>query len=244
MQLTPNEFTKKLNAFSEMLKETHHLHAENIVRLGKMQKELAAANKILMDNLTLPTMEESEDLIQKQKLLIQEQVRLCKSFEITCKTQRPIFQQFIDDTNLQLGMFSSHWGGYIEWLGVQYMLATLKRDYAVHTTIQKFKRWWHKSRNVEIDLLAISNTHLYVVEVKSQLKEETFLQMLTILEKIKDHLPEYGHLKIQPIFMCVDTDEQLIRTSLMGGIWILRYIGVDNVINTQANSFEWLRKDL
>ena len=161
--------------------------------------------------------------------------------ENQAKTFGAIFQNAIDDTNFQLGMLGTHWGGYLEQIGVQFMLNTLRADYGVHTSFQKFKRFWHKTRNVEIDLLALNDTTAYVVEVKNQLKETSFIQMLATLDKIKEKVPEYAHLKIQPVFVCIHAEEPIIKTATMSNLWIVRYKGFDR--DRPIDSFEWMRKD-
>jgi hypothetical protein len=238
----PNElFTNRLGAFIELLKDTQKRHAEYTLRLGEWQKNMLDENS-RMQRLAAVKLELNEvsDYDQQQEFF-QQQIEDAKEFEKAAKAFRTIFQRHIDDTNFQLGMYSSHWGGYIEGLGVQYMLNTLRKEHGVHTSFQKFKRYWHKSKNVEIDLLAVSDTHAYIVEVKNQLKEETFVQMLKILDKIKEKVPEYAHLKMRPVFVCMHAEEKIIRTATMGGLWILRYKGFDR--DSPIDSFEWLRKD-
>jgi len=233
MKEMQEKFIPRLNRFSELLKETYSFHIENILRLDAVQKDLLAAKNRLQDQEQLTAVLPDTSVA---KYLAE-----CSDFEKSIKAWQTLFHKHITDTNLQLGLLSSHWGGYIEHIGVQFMLGTLKREYKVHTTFQKFKRWWHKSRNVEIDLLAISDTHAYVVEVKNQLKEETFKQMLVILEKIKEKVPEYEHLIIQPVFICVHADSAVVNTGKMSGLWIVRYKGFDR--ENPVDEFEWLRKD-
>lgn len=234
------EFIPKMNEFIELLKETSRLHAENITRLSAFQNELSTENERLTKAIKKQQLE-MDDKGYKLSHLLEHQLKACAEFKEAVNESRAAFQHLINDTNQQLGKFSSYWGGYIETIGVFYMLNTLKKEYGVHTTFQKFKRWWNKSRNVEIDLLAISDTHAYIIEVKNQLKEETFKQMLTVLEKIKEKIPEYNHLKLQPVFICMHAEEKIVQTSTMGGIWVIRYKGFDP--SDPKDEFEWLRKD-
>ena len=238
----PNEiFITRLSAFMEMLKDTHKVHVEHIVRLGEWQKKLMDENTQIQKQAAIELELSKMPGYPQPVEFFQQQIEDAREFEKAAKAFRTIFQQHIDDTNFQLGMYSTHWGGYIEALGVQYMLTTLRRDHGVHTSFQKFKRFWHKSKNVEIDLLAISDTHAYIVEVKNQLKEDTFIQMLKILDKIKEKVPEYAHLQLRPVFVCIHAEEQIVRSATLGGVWIVRYTGFDR--ESPIDSFEWLRKD-
>lgn len=233
-------FIPRLNEFTELLKLAYARHAETIVELGDMQKELLDKNGKLREDLkALYDVKKYSDPQVANRLANLLTYTSCWRASVT--EERQAFQLFIRRTNEQLGSFSSHWGSYLESLGVQYMLNSLKKDHGVHTSIQKFKRWWHKSRNVEIDLLALSDTHAYVVEVKNNLKEETFKQMLTVLDKIREKIPEYAHLRLQPVFVCMHAEEKIVQTSLMGGIWIVRYCGFDP--DNPKDEFVWLRKD-
>lgn len=240
MNLMKESFIPRLNEFTELLKAAHALHADNIKRLGAWQKELYDENEKLRQQLK-SQYAEHQYRNPAGTNAIAKQLSYTNSFKEASKEGREYFQQLLQDTNEQLGSFSSHWGSYIEALGVQFMLGELKRDHQVHTTIQKFKRWWHKSRNVEIDLLALSDTHAYIVEVKNQLKEDTFKQMLTVLEKIREKVPEYAHLQMQPVFVCVHAEEKMINTTTMSGVWIIRYKGFDPI--DPQHEFEWLRRD-
>ncbi len=234
------DFVPRLNQFTELLKAAYQLHAKQIKQLGTWQTQLLGENEKLREQLK----KQYDDQHYKNAAAantVAKHLSATDTFKEKAAEVRTVFQQLVQQANEQLGSFSSHWGSYIENLGVQYMLALLKKEYQVHTTIQKFKRWWHKSRNVEIDLLAVSDTHAYVVEVKNQLKEETFKQMLTMLEKIREKVPEYAHLQIQPVFICVHAEEAIINTTVMSGVWIIRYRGFDT--DDPKDEFEWLRKD-
>ncbi|MEQ1678586.1 MAG: DUF234 domain-containing protein [Chitinophagaceae bacterium] len=240
MKEMTEDFVPRLNQFTELLKAAYQLHAKQIKQLGAWQTQLKDENKKLQEQLK-KQYDEQQYKNANAANTVAKHLSATDTFKEKATEVRAVFQELVQQANEQLGGFSSHWGGYIENLGVQYTLAMLKKDYQVHTSIQKFKRWWHKSRNVEIDLLGISDTHLYVVEVKNQLKEDTFKQMLTVLEKIKEKVPEYAHLQIQPVFICVHAEEPLINTTVMSGVWIIRYRGFDN--DDPKEEFEWLRKD-
>jgi Archaea bacterial proteins of unknown function len=241
MENMTTDFIPRLNDFSELMKLNNRLHAEHIVKLGNALKNLRSEYLLLKQQV-------GEDLKSKEvvnnRALHAEMTQFlayCTEFEKQSKIFRELFQQSINATNLQLGMISSHWGGYLEQIGVQYMLNVLKKEYGVHTSFQKYKKYWLKNHNVEIDLLALSDKCAYVVEVKNQLKEQTFIQMLTIIDKIRDKFPEYKRLKIQPVFVCIHATDDMVKTAIMGNLWMVRYKGFDR--ENPEDNFEWLRKD-
>lgn len=240
MKAMKEDFVPRLNEFTELMKEAYALHADNIKRLGNWQKEIYDENQKLREELKqLHQVHQYKNSAGANS--IAKQLSLTAAFKEAARESRTAFQEMVEISNKHLGGLSSHWGSFLETFAVQYLLNTLKREYGVHTTFQKFKRWWHKSRNVELDLLAISDTHAYVAEVKNQLKEDTFKQMLTSLEKIKEKIPEYAHLKLQPVFVCVHAEEAVVKTTTMSGVWIIRYCGLDQ--ENGKEEFEWLRKD-
>jgi hypothetical protein len=245
MQEEMNErFVPRINRFIELLKEARQMHAAHIMRLKNWQIELKRENNLLINQLK--TEIEEETYIADKELIYTKMLNnltYCKDFEKYVNSFRGTFQEYIDDLNVGLGTLSNHWGGYIETLGVQYMLHTLRNAFGVHTSFQKFERSWHKDKKkVEIDLLALSDTHAYVVEVKSQLREDTFTQMLYILDKIYNKIPEYNHLKIQPVFVCTYAEEAIVHSTTLSGLWIVRYN--DFTLDNPRQNFEWLRKDV
>jgi hypothetical protein len=234
-------FLPKLNAFTEQLKEAHLQHAAHVEELTALLKDLKLENDLMRKHIEVQSVLNPASITEQFKAQMQQHLENLGRLENHAKTFGTIFQNVIDDTNLQLGMLATHWGGYLEQIGVHFMLNTLKADYGVHTSFQKFKRFWQKTRNVEIDLLALSDTTAYVVEVKNQLKEASLKQMLTTLEKIKEKVPEYSHLKIQPVFVCIHAEDQYVKAVTMANLWVVRYKGFDRI--RPIDSFEWLRKD-
>ncbi|MFM2224170.1 MAG: hypothetical protein RJA07_372 [Bacteroidota bacterium] len=242
MENMTENFIPKLNAFTELLKEVNQQQINHAKELSNWLKDLKIECDLMKKQLELQVVLNPDIANTPQfQALNNEYINHCKEFEKHIAAFRVIFQNSIDDTNFQLGMLGTHWGGYIEQIGVQFMLNTLRSEHGVHTSFQKFKRYWNKSRNVEIDLLALSDTTAYVVEVKNQLKDTSFMQMLKILDKLKEKVPECANLKIQPVFVCVHAEEQIIRAGVMANIWIVRYKGFDRTY--PMDSFEWLRKD-
>lgn len=241
MKHMEEDFLPLLNAFSERLKETNRIHAAHIVEQGTI---LTTFKEELNELNNAVSMEHKKALVDDEPALVarmEAYLSLCAELERSFKAYRYLFNQQINDNNLQLGMFSTMWGGYIEQLAVQYVTNLLRSEHQVHTLMPRFKRFWHKTRNVEVDLLAMSDTHAYILEVKNQLKEEAFKQMLTILDKLKEHMPMVTVLKLQPVFVCVHATDQMVNTATMSGIWVLRYKGFD--AEKPEHSFEWLRKD-
>jgi hypothetical protein len=194
VEIMHEQFVPQLNEFIELLKKTQTMHVDYIVKLSDLQKELRYENEKLKKSWQL---EDKPVLVNEGEFLefIQKQVQYCQDLEKQLKLFRGFYKDHIEDTNLMLGRVSNHWGGYIESIGVQYLLNYLRKNHQAHTFIEKFKRYWHKSRNIEIDLLALSNSHVYHVEVKTHLKSEFLIPLQVNLSKFKENVLEYSHLE-------------------------------------------------
>ena len=235
-------FIPRLNEFTEMLKDVNKQHANNIVSVGEQLKHLNHSIEIMKTELKAVKI--FQKINNKEKELTDPYEKLeenIKIFEQHIKAYRSIFQNHISDTNQMLGRISGHWGGYVEQVGVEYILNLLRENYGVHTWYQKFKRYWHKSKNVELDLVALSDTHAYIVEVKNQLRPEIINQILSSQDKIKEHLPELEKLQKQSVVMCVHANDEIIINMLKcANVWILKYIGFDNDKQTKV-AWEWIQ---
>jgi len=234
-------FIPNLNEFSKMFKEIQSLHVKHIVDLSEQQKFIREDLKDLRKDLEIES--------KKQQLNDVNIEQTPKYIEIENKIQtsekhiaafRQIYQQYIKDTNTLLGRVSNHWGGYIEQVGVEFILNILRNDYGVHTWYQKYKKYWHKSKNVELDLVAFNDTHVYIIEVKNILKPEAIKQVLTSLDKIKEHVPELNHLIKQPVILCLHADEELLRMFTLANIWVMKYAGFED--ENPGNDWIWLHR--
>jgi hypothetical protein len=229
------KFVPTLNQFTVLLKQNYALHLEHIRHL-----ELNANALISQLKTTIEVVKENDTTEINQLLNVPDYVGHLKILQRQINDTKQDYWTYIKATNTMLGSFSNHWGGYIENIGVQYLLNLLRMEYGVHTTIQKYKRWWHKSKNVEIDVVGLSDTHLFIGEVKNQLKEESLKQLFTILEKIKEKVPEYANLQPQPIFVCVHAENTAIEICKTANIWVARYCGFD--AENPIDDFEWICK--
>lgn len=238
MKEMKTQFIPRFHAITELFKEVQKEHAAYIVNLSSRQKELAHAQRMLIAQLKLEAAANPVADTPEFKNQMETFLKGCQDFETSAKNFRLLFGQQIDDTNFALGSMSTLWGGYIENLGVNYISAFLRKEKQAHTFIHKYTRHYGKNKGFEMDLLALSDTHAFVLEVKNQLKPEGVMQVRSTIQKMDEHLPEYKHLIKQPILVCMQVDENEVDPAKIDGIWILRYKGFDR--EKPKNSFEWL----
>jgi hypothetical protein len=232
------KFEAYLNRFNTHLKEMTAHHVKYIRKMGDWQRELRIATDDFLHQVQVGAkrMEINDQADKIQSLL--PYGALGMQLEAAQKAFRKIFEQHIDETNKIFGAYSGHWGGYIENVGIQQALVYLQKNKEVHTSLQKFTRKMNKVR-VTIDLIALSETHCYIVDVKNQLKVEHFPAFDKNLYKLREIAPEYHHLIMQPILVCFHADPFMIDYMKDNqSVWILRYHGFDK--ENPQNTFSWL----
>jgi hypothetical protein len=232
------KFEAYLNRFNTHLKEMTADHVKYIRKLSEWQSELRKSTKDLIHEVQVGIKRaEINDENEKIQTLLNYGAISIQLEKAQIKYQT-IFHQHIDETNKIFGAYSSHWGNYIESVGVAAALTFLKKDKEIHTSLQKFTRHLNKTR-VTIDLLALSETHCYIVDVKNQLKVEHFQAIDKNLYKLRQIAPEYHHLMFQPILVCFHADPFMINYMAENKeVWILRYHGFDK--EEPKNMFSWL----
>ena len=80
-----------------------------------------------------------------------------------------------------------------------------------------------------------------MIEVKNQLKPEHLKQVLTTCEKIEAFFPELKSFKLQPIIMCINSDDEIIEEFSNKKIWVMQY--VENSENTTKSNWIWRYKE-
>ena len=218
-------FTTTLNEFSELHKEIRHQHALHILETQEQYKTLLIQYNQHLQNLdAMPNA-----LVYKEQ--IQSNIKQLKEAYL-------LFQNQIKITNEMLGTFSSHWGSYIEKIAVQYILQYLRANYGTQTFIQNFKQYWHKSSNVEIDLIAYNDDTAYIIEVKNQLKIEHLEQLEKIKTKLEENVLEFNYLKKQFILICLHCPIEIVALA-NPNIWIAQYNGKSK----DKQELEWMLKN-
>jgi hypothetical protein len=80
-------------------------------------------------------------------------------------------------------------------------------------------------RHLEIDVLSYANGALnaaYLVEVKSHPREETILQMQSLLQGFRDFFPEHRDKRLYGILAAVDLSPELRARALRAGLYVAR----------------------
>jgi hypothetical protein len=115
----------------------------------------------------------------------------------------------IEELGKQLGGLGQKFGGFTEGFGMDVV--------SVRNIARK------NGRSLEIDVLAYANrevNEVYVVEVKSHLREDGLQQMLRILREFHEFYPGQEDKKVYGILAAVDVPEDLQERVLSQGIYL------------------------
>jgi len=103
----------------------------------------------------------------------------------------------------------------------------------------------HKNgKDIELDVLAYANSNtneVYVVEVKSHLREEGIRQLQTIMTHFRSFFPEHNNKKLYGILAAVDMSDTLKNRVLSLGFYVAKIkedvFSLDTPANFKAKAF-------
>ena len=169
---------------------------------------------------------------QETGLQLKENARLQK------ETDRRLSKQ-LRELGKQIGGLGQKFGSFTEGLALPSMEKILRQRFRM-THVAPRVRVKKGRKNLELDVLAYSNTDVnkvFVVEVKSHLREEGLEQILQVLRVFFDFFPEHKDKTLHGILATVDAPENLLRKVREAGIYTAQ-IRDDNFLLTVPKSFK------
>jgi hypothetical protein len=128
----------------------------------------------------------------------------------------------IKELGKQLGGLGQKFGGFTEGMAFPSMQKILRKRFGMDVvSVRNIAR--KNGRSLEIDVLAYANrevNEVYVVEVKSHLREDGLQQMLRILREFHEFYPGHEDKKVYGILAAVDVPEDLRERVLSQGIYL------------------------
>ncbi|MFL6198892.1 MAG: DUF3782 domain-containing protein [Thermoanaerobaculia bacterium] len=123
----------------------------------------------------------------------------------------------------QIGGLGEKFGSFTEGLALPSMTKILGRRFGMDVILPG-ARARNNGRSMEIDVLAHSKNRddVFVVEVKSHLREDALDQMRSILRDFHDFFPGYEGKKLYGVLAAVDAPEEVRRRVLQAGIYMAR----------------------
>lgn len=132
------------------------------------------------------------------------------------------FRQQNEELGKQLGGLGQKFGGFTEGMAFPSMQKILRQQFGMDViSVRNIGR--KNGRGLEIDVLAYSNrdiNEVYVVEVKSHLREDGLQQMLRILREFHEFFPGHEDKKVYGILAAVDAPDDVRERVLKQGIYL------------------------
>ena len=130
--------------------------------------------------------------------------------------------RLIKELGQQIGGLGNKFGSFTEGLALPSMQKILRQRFGVDT-VSPSVRLSRDGQHLEIDVLAYANgaiNAVYVVEVKSHLREKDIEQLLKILERFPAWFPEHRGKSLYGILAAVDIPDALIPQVLAQGLYL------------------------
>jgi hypothetical protein len=138
------------------------------------------------------------------------------------ETDRQLKRQ-VKELGKQIGGQGDKFCSFTEGLALPSMTKILGQRFGMDVILP---RAWARTngRAMEVDVLASSKTRddVFVVEVKSHLREEALDQMRKILSEFHDFFPGYEGKRLYGILAAVDAPEDVRKKVLQEGIYLAR----------------------
>lgn len=162
--------------------------------------------------------QETSALIQATDRQLQETDRQVKK---TSQTVEETGKQ-ISELKKQIGGLSDKFGSFTEGMAFPSMKKLLEKRFNMDVITLR-ARARKKGSSMELAVLAYSNSkvnEVYIVEVKSHLRQEGIDQMKRILRDFQSYFPGQTGKKVYGILAAVDVNDQLRAKVLQEGIYL------------------------
>jgi hypothetical protein len=203
---------------------------------------LAETNRVLREGLTETDRVLRESHTELRESLVETDRALRESHAETDRVLRESHaktEREIRELRKELGGLGAKFGGFTEGMAYPSMKKILKKRFGMSVVAPNVSAT-KNGRTMEVDVLAFSNAdvnEVYLVEVKSHLREDGIQQMLRILREFHDFFPGHADKKIYGILAAVHIPEDLEKRVLKEGIYLAR-IHDDTFEITVPDSFQ------
>jgi hypothetical protein len=124
----------------------------------------------------------------------------------------------------QIGGLGAKFGSFTEGLALPSMETILRQRFGMEV-ISPSVRASKEGQHIEIDVLAYANGNLntaYIVEVKSHAREDSIIQLKSILQRFRTFFPEHQEKQLYGILAAVDMSPELRQKTLQEGFYVAR----------------------
>jgi Protein of unknown function (DUF3782) len=128
----------------------------------------------------------------------------------------------IQEMKRQVGDLHRKWGTFTEGMLMPSIEKILQEKFQIEVTSPGVKVT-KQDQSIELDAFGYVNSTIntaVVVEVKSQLKSESIIQMLAILERFSYFFPDHAGKKLYGIMACINAPQNLRNELRKKGIYL------------------------
>ncbi len=130
-------------------------------------------------------------------------------------------------TDKQLGELGNRFGGFTEGMAMPSVREILYERFGVDTVVTD-ARARRNGHSLQIDAVGITNggaNEVYLVEIKSRLREESLQQILKHLGSFASFFPDHRGKTLYGILAAVDVPDELEKRILSQGIYLAKIHG-------------------
>ena len=130
----------------------------------------------------------------------------------------------IKELGKQIGGLGAKFGSFTEGLALPSMETILRQRFGMEV-ISPSVRASKEGQHIEIYVLAYANGNLntaYIVEVKSHAREDSIIQLKSILQRFRTFFPEHQEKQLYGILAAVDMSPELRQKTLQEGFYVAR----------------------
>ena len=188
----------------------------------------------------LATAQKETDLLLKE--VSQQQKATAQQQKENAEQQKATDRQ-LKELGKQIGGLGAKFGSFTEGLALPSMETILGQQFGMEV-ISPSVRVSKGGQHMEIDVLAYANGELntaYIVEVKSHAREDSIIQLKSILQRFRNFFPEHKDKRLYGILASVDLSNELREKILQEGLYVARIhdqvFELDIPNNFQAQSY-------
>ena len=164
-----------------------------------------------------------KELSKSQSEFSKSQSELSKSQQETAQELKET-GRFIRELGKQIGALGNKFGSFTEGLALPAMNKILRQQFNMDV-VSPHLQAWKNGECLEMDVLSYANgevNSVYIVEVKSHLREDSITQLLDILRRFPKFFPEHKGKKLFGMLAAVDIPERLKDRVLRQGLYLAR----------------------
>jgi hypothetical protein len=165
-----------------------------------------------------------DELKQLVASLAINQQKMAEEAELSRQKTAKENEKAMKELRQQIGGIANKFGSFTEGLALPSMTKILRERFKMEV-ISPSVRVSKDGIDAEVDVLAYANSKInevYVVEVKSHLREEAITQLNTLMGNFRTLFPEHSNKKLFGIIAAVDISEMLKKLVLESGFYVAR----------------------